>query len=369
MSVREPFKVEENLVAAVAGLGILLAIIAGLITGFGTVDSDIVDLLLFAGLGMVAVGMGLWLALLRPWEQFDDLVTPYYTGHHDDHHDDHHDEEALAGGGADEIGIIEAIAVAPHAEAEPVVEAATPAEPVLATTATVEPVVTPVVEVAEPVIEDIVEDDVPIEPVLDAGDVLEEDPIADPEPVAEIEVIEDEPEPVAEVEVIEEDPDREDDLRIIEGIGPKTADALKASGIKTFAALAAQDPAEVERLVKEEHGVRIVGSTATWRKQAELAASGDFAALEDLKGRIKSGYLYDDLTRIEGIGDKTKEALYDAKIRSYDELALASVEDIEAALDKAGVSSSRHIDTWAKQAQFIVDGDLNGLAAFQEELK
>ncbi len=379
MSVREPFNVEENLVAATAGTGLLLTMIAGLATGFGSEDSDLTRLLLLAGLGLLGAGMALWLVLLRPWEKFDDLQTPYYTGHHhDDHHDDiaheavaelHHGEAVLTGGGTS-IGV----------EAEPVVEVNIPSEPVVAHAEDVEPVIEPLAEVAvETETAPVVEVNIPTEPVMayvediepvieplaevaiEAEDVrpksepvveratlaIADEPVADPEPVVA-------PITTADTVVFEDDPNREDDLRIIEGIGPKTVEALKASGIKTFAAIANHTPEELERIVKVEHGVRIVGSTVTWRKQAMLAAAGDFSALQDVKTRIKSGYLYDDFTAIEGIDKDIQEALYNAKIRSYDDLAAASLDDIKAALRRAKIESGPGIETWAQQAQSAI---------------
>lgn len=352
MSVREPFNWEENLVAATTGLGLLLAISAGLATGFGSDDGDLKQLLLFAGLGLIGVGMALWLVLLRPWEQFDDLETPYFTGHHHDEHDDAHDHaqhEVLAGGGAEEHVLV--------AEAEPIVEASISSEPVVAYAEDVEPVVEPVIEVAT------TEDTLPEATIAETIVVPEVAEVVEPETVETVETVE--PPAVTPIAV---DPDREDDLRVIEGIGAKTEEALKASGIKSFAAVAAHTAEALEHIVKVDHGVRIVGSTHTWRKQAALAAAGDFTALDDLKARIKNGYLYDDLTDIEGIGPAIQEALYEAKIRSYEELAAASLEDLQNALKKGGVSSNRNIETWAQQAQLIVNGDITGFEALKASL-
>jgi hypothetical protein len=53
----------------------------------------------YIGIGLVIVALLLWLALLRPWNSFDDLQTPFYTGHD---HDDHHTE-------AEDLTIIEGI--------------------------------------------------------------------------------------------------------------------------------------------------------------------------------------------------------------------------------------------------------------------
>ena len=65
--------------------------------------------MLLVGLALVVIGTAAWLYLARPWTQYDDLTTPYYTGHED------HTAEAVA----------EAVAEAP---AEPL-DALPPTEP------------------------------------------------------------------------------------------------------------------------------------------------------------------------------------------------------------------------------------------------
>ena len=342
MSARDTLTWEENAVAAIGGVGITLAMVAGMIIGFGSDDVDLANLLVTAGLALVAVAAALWLVLLRPWEKFDDLQTPYYTGHHhEEHHDEHEEEHAQdtvvtaeldpveIGGGAE----AEAIVAVDAEAAEEIVQL-----PEVKDEVTNEEIVK--IEEAEPVVDTITNESV-VEEAVEAPEVAE---------------------------VVEVDEDAEDDLRIIEGIGKKSEEALKDYGIKTFAAIAAYDPVDLEALVKNELKVRLVGSTATWVRQAKLAAVGDLSELEELQARIKNGYLYDDLTQIKGIGAASQDALYEAKIRAFDELAVASVEDLEAALDAAGVGAKTHIGTWAQQAQFIVNDDLSDLKAFQDSL-
>jgi predicted flap endonuclease-1-like 5' DNA nuclease len=325
MSVREPLNVEENAVAAVAGLGILFAMVAGILIGFGD-DSDAVNTLFLVGLGLVVLGVAGWLAVLRPWEQYDDLQTPLYKGHH------HAAEEAAP---APEIrttvedplseptsGTVVGAVVEP--------ETAPPQQPNTTTTTSAPP--------AEPVVE--------------------------PE-VVEIEHVVEHPAETAPAEV---EATGDDDLQMIEGIGNKSEQALKEYGITTFAQLAAYDPFELERLVKEELSVRLVGSTIAWVRQAKLAAAGDLTALEQLQERVTSGYLYDDLTQIVGIDEAAQDALYEAKIRAFDNLAVAPAETLQAALESAGIEGASHVESWPQQAKFIVDGDLSGLADYQANL-
>lgn len=77
-------------------------------------------------------------------------------------------------------------------------------------------------------------------------------------------------------------PDRQepDDLTRIFGIGPKSAAALQAAGIDTFAKLAAADTATIENALTASD-VRLVGSVDTWSQQAAYAARGDWDGLND----------------------------------------------------------------------------------------
>jgi predicted flap endonuclease-1-like 5' DNA nuclease len=97
------------------------------------------------------------------------------------------------------------------------------------------------------------------------------EPAAEPEPVAVIE-----PAPVAE-------PEPADNLQRVEGIGPKTANVLVASGIRTYKQLADCDQATLGATLRGA-GLRFTPSMSTWSTQAELLANGDeagFAALTD----------------------------------------------------------------------------------------
>ncbi|MBL8164838.1 MAG: hypothetical protein JNJ61_22825 [Anaerolineae bacterium] len=89
-------------------------------------------------------------------------------------------------------------------------------------------------------------------------------------------------------------PVKSDDLTIIEGIGPKSAEALKKSGITTFAKLANMSAEEITRIVKVEHKVQIVGDAATWAKQARYLADGDLEGFERYAKRLIAGREPDD---------------------------------------------------------------------------
>lgn len=76
----------------------------------------------------------------------------------------------------------------------------------------------------------------------------------------------------------------------------------------------------------------------------------------------------DDLKIIEGIGPKMEAALMTAGIDSYAKLANASENQLRAAVEAAGMSFAPSIPTWARQAQYLVDGDMDGFQAYVDEL-
>jgi predicted flap endonuclease-1-like 5' DNA nuclease len=81
-------------------------------------------------------------------------------------------------------------------------------------------------------------------------------------------------------------PARADDLMVIEGIGPKTAASLQSSGIKTYAQLSAAGAERIKGILTE-NGIR--ANPTTWPEQAELAAAGEWKALEAMQAKLKGG--------------------------------------------------------------------------------
>lgn len=79
-----------------------------------------------------------------------------------------------------------------------------------------------------------------------------------------------------------------DDLKIVEGIGPKIEGILHDAGIRTFADLAAASVSELEKIVREDAGIR-VAFPDTWPEQGALAAAGKWAELEQLQDDLKGG--------------------------------------------------------------------------------
>ncbi|GAB4573728.1 MAG: hypothetical protein Kow0077_16950 [Anaerolineae bacterium] len=78
-----------------------------------------------------------------------------------------------------------------------------------------------------------------------------------------------------------------------------------------------------------------------------------------------------DLTLIEGIGPKSKEALNRAGIYTFTQLLERTPEDLlRIVRDEGGVQVVGNATaTWTKQARYIVNGDLEGLKRYQEILQ
>ncbi len=80
-----------------------------------------------------------------------------------------------------------------------------------------------------------------------------------------------------------------DDITIIEGLGPKAAEALIASGIDTFSKLASSSKEEIEAILEaSESKVQHLDPT-TWAKQAALAAEGKMDELKALQEELNNG--------------------------------------------------------------------------------
>jgi predicted flap endonuclease-1-like 5' DNA nuclease len=99
------------------------------------------------------------------------------------------------------------------------------------------------------------------------------------------------------------------------------------------------------------------------RRMAQQATTSAQAASNQSAVRV-----WDDLTRIEGIGPRMADALVAAGIDSYDNLASASESQLRAALKNAGLRLAPSVPTWPEQAAYAARGDWDGLSAYQKML-
>ncbi|AEE53873.1 helix-hairpin-helix domain-containing protein [Haliscomenobacter hydrossis] len=192
-----------------------------------------------------------------------------------------------------------------------------------------------------------------------------------------------------------------DNLQIVEGVGPKVEVILENAGIQTWGDLAAKTPEEL-RVILAAAGLGMMNPD-TWSQQAQLAHEGKWDELIEYQrflggGREKAGdfvneakiekmaakvaelrsagsarggygriFLDNNLQLIEGIGPKVEAVLQENGIRSWDDLAGKSSDELKAILAGAGMSMMNP-DSWPRQAQLAADGDWDNLAALQHTL-
>lgn len=164
-----------------------------------------------------------------------------------------------------------------------------------------------------------------------------------------------------------------DDLTRIEGIGPKTAEALRAAGITTFAQLATTPEEQLRQIL---HDAGIGGDPGTWPRQAQLAAAGKWDELKAWQDELVGGVEKpvevppDDLTRIEGIGPKIAAALNAAGITTFAQLRATPADEVRRILADAGITGAfGDPTTWAEQARLAQAGQWDELQALQDRLK
>ena len=86
------------------------------------------------------------------------------------------------------------------------------------------------------------------------------------------------------------EPAKPDDLRRVEGIGPKIAGLLQAAGIHTFAQLADTDIDRIKQILEDSDPKLLrLADPSTWPRQAKLAATGKWEALEKWQDKLKGG--------------------------------------------------------------------------------
>ncbi len=212
-----------------------------------------------------------------------------------------------------------------------------------------------------------------------------------------------------------------DNLRRIEGIGPKIEKALKAAGYGTYAKIAGASEDELREAVASQ-GIKFAPSASSWADQAQYLVDSDadgleeyqdylvggqerrakfdenvdYADVDEIEGtEAKADAIAEDeaeaaaaeaepeatpepepepepepqeLQRIEGIGPKIETALRSAGYTTYAKVAGASEGELREALTAAGITFAPAATSWSDQAQYLVDGDEDGLREYQDYL-
>ncbi len=82
---------------------------------------------------------------------------------------------------------------------------------------------------------------------------------------------------------------KSEDLTKIEGIGPKTAEALVANGVTTYAELAGKDAEKIKEILTEASSTLAHLDPTSWPKQAKMAADGKWDELKEWQDSVKGG--------------------------------------------------------------------------------
>lgn len=180
-----------------------------------------------------------------------------------------------------------------------------------------------------------------------------------------------------------------DNLQIFEGIGAKIEQILKLAGITTWTQLGAAKTDDLVKILENAGPNYRIHDPSSWPHQARLADAGEWEELMAYQKTLGStdggdspskveklvmrslGFSNnpEDLKIIEGIGPKIEQLLKNGGIRTWSELANASVERLHEILNAAG-DSFRLADpgTWAHQAKLASEGKWGELTAYQDFL-
>ena len=165
-----------------------------------------------------------------------------------------------------------------------------------------------------------------------------------------------------------------EDLTKIEGIGPKVAELLNASGITTFKQLSEASPESIKQILDGAGGVMATMDPTTWPQQSQMAVDGKWDELQKWQDELDGGRVVeaaepDDLTKVEGIGPAVAELLGGSDIKTFAKLAETTPDAIKEILAAAGgVMTTMDPTTWPDQAKLAAAGDWEKLQAWQDEL-
>ena len=218
-----------------------------------------------------------------------------------------------------------------------------------------------------------------------------------------------------------------DDLEIVEGIGPKIAELLRNSGIRTFAQLSNTPTDRIQSILNAGGGQFRIANPGTWAEQADLAARNRWSALRSLQDVLVAGVRVDgqatprarerdtadaaaklnellaqlaerdaelkqlrqgapldlsaarsagfkikgddDFEIIEGVGPEIAQLLRNAGLKRFHELAAMSLAQIQAILEQAGPAFKlARPDTWPQQADLAARNSWSALRSLQDSL-
>lgn len=115
--------------------------------------------------------------------------------------------------------------------------------------------------------------------------------------------------------------------------------------------------------IHQKENTRLSTALADCEGKNKMAFAGGAAAP---KAPVKK----DNLKKIEGIGPKIEQLLFDAGIYTWEALSQTSTDFIKKVLDDAGPRYKMHKPaTWPKQAKMAAQGKWDELTKWQDKLK
>ncbi len=160
-----------------------------------------------------------------------------------------------------------------------------------------------------------------------------------------------------------------DDLKLISGVGPALEKKLNDLGIFTFKQVSEFDADMVETVNDAIEFFPGRVQRDDWVGQAKKLYQTKMSNPDALKGD-KNPSNPEDLKVVEGIGPKIEQLLKNDGIKTWRDLANASVDRLKGILDAAGDRYRIHDPgTWPEQAQLAADGDWDKLKEYQDFLQ
>ena len=151
---------------------------------------------------------------------------------------------------------------------------------------------------------------------------------------------------------------QEADAQMRDAMGDETATVLQVAEAETEKPVSETDPVVESGDLPD---VNIPESRAA-DEITTAAATGDVEALPNADEP-------DDLTRIEGIGPKYRDALIEMGYDTFDKIAALDYDQLADVLQEAGMRKSAAMETWPEQAKLAAAGEWEALDKLQEALK
>ncbi|GAB5537688.1 MAG: hypothetical protein Rubg2KO_39370 [Rubricoccaceae bacterium] len=122
--------------------------------------------------------------------------------------------------------------------------------------------------------------------------------------------------------------------------------------------------------IKAKFVIRPEANPIPLSKADQEAADAETAAMMEASEEARAAEP-DDLTKIRGVGEVFQDALRAAGLDSYQAVADADLDALRAAIEEGTDTSDAgaNEETWAAQARFLADGDIEGLNRFNDAEK